>query len=303
MIFTPKQIHDLLKVIGDFHTIFVSTHVGIENLSFDEIAVLRSYKIPFTKYPSTVDYAFKFGILAHALGDERVKDMTFEQFKGFLKSKDFIPLTAVEKEVLNNLKYQFYSDIKGLGNKVSHDFKNVIVEADKKQRSKYEKIIRNAARRAVENRASVKQMVREIGMKTGDWARDLNRIADTILHDAYDSGRAQAITKMYGDDALVYKRVHNDACEDCKKAFWYKNGVPKIFKLKEILANGTNIGRKKKDWKPTVASLHPRCRCELTYVPVGATWDKKKKLFVVTELQSERAKQIARRLKVKVVKK
>lgn len=69
-------------------------------------------------------------------------------------------------------------------------------------------------------------------------------------------------------DIRVYKRVKNDGrqCGWCVKFYQNKDGSPKIYRLTDLLANGSNDGLPKSAWKPVVGSTHPRCRCELHYL-------------------------------------
>ena len=68
-----------------------------------------------------------------------------------------------------------------------------------------------------------------------------------------------------GKDTIVYKRVVNDKhlCNYCFKSYMNPDGTPKMYKLKELQANGSNDGKPKSQWKPVVGTHHPRCRCQL----------------------------------------
>ena len=51
--------------------------------------------------------------------------------------------------------------------------------------------------------------------------------------------------------------VHN--CQHCKRLHLGPDGQPRIFKLRELERNGTNFGRKARDWLPVVGATHPHC--------------------------------------------
>ena len=53
-----------------------------------------------------------------------------------------------------------------------------------------------------------------------------------------------------------------------------------VFPLKEIIANGNNIGRKVADWKPTISPTHPYCRCTINYKDPNIDWDAEMHAFV-----------------------
>jgi hypothetical protein len=58
----------------------------------------------------------------------------------------------------------------------------------------------------------------------------------------------------YVADGLI---VHN--CEMCKKLYLGSDNHPIIFKLEDLEANGTNVGRKQAQWLPVVGATHPHC--------------------------------------------
>ena len=88
-------------------------------------------------------------------------------------------------------------------------------------------------------------------------------------------------------------------CKHCIK-FYTTQGIgsqPRIFKLNELIDNGSNIGRKQVDWTPTLPGTHPFCRCELHYIPEGYVWDEETKQF---QPPKEHKRRVERKSKVKI---
>ena len=283
--FNLGQIKELMGVIDFYHTLFIGTNIGKDTLTKNDINTLKSRGIDVSKMPdeSIADYSYKFGILSEALGSKRSAGMNFDELKNFIASKNYIPLTSAEKATLEYVKHQMYSDIKGLGNRVSKDFSQTAIEIDRKRRLLYEKTIKDETAKIISQRKSVNELASELGHKTGDWARDFDRIADYTMHNAYQHGIASQMIKMYGEDCNVFYSVYERACPHCVRIY-LTDGVgsePKHFKLKDILANGSNIGRKTTDWLPSVSPLHPWCRCTMNLIPENGIWDKDKKRFVI----------------------
>src|ERR1035437_4245843 len=285
MLLNPNQLKELLNIIENFHIIFIAKHVGTDILSNEDKNILKHSGIDITKFPKIgkIEEAFHFGILADALSSSKAKNLSYSDFKRYLSSTRFIPLTKVERLALNNVKMQSYNDIKGLGNRISSDFTRVMIENDKKKRDKYEKIIKKQSQEAILDRKSVTEFASALGHKTKDWSRDFDRIADYILHDSFDRGKAQSIMSKVGGEAEVYKEVYSGACPSCIKAYLTAGigGKPKIFKLSVLLNNGSNIGRKQKDWLPVLGMMHPWCRCEVMQKETNETWNVEKKEFNV----------------------
>lgn len=64
------------------------------------------------------------------------------------------------------------------------------------------------------------------------------------------------------NEIYVFKRVNQDAalCPSCKKAYLVDGTqIPKVFKLSELQANGTNYGKKSSEYLPTITPLHVNC--------------------------------------------
>lgn len=310
MVFTPQQIEELLTVLDKYTTTFIAQKVGTNILTRKDLDLLRSSGIDLTKIPvgaSNVSHAFKFGLLSDAVGNDVAKKMSYDQFKTYLSSGKFIPLNTVEEAALQNLKIQTYSDVKRLGNRMSDEMRHEFVMANKKAHTiKHSKTVTDAAKRAIEHRQGVSHIVSELGHLTKRWDRDLGRIGDYVLHTAFDEGRASSFERRDGDNALVYKDVYPGACAHCQKAY-LEGGVgsePKIFKLSDLKANGTNIGRKVTEYLPVIGPLHPWCRCTLERVPFGFTltdyrsglWEWNGSMFVRKETRKPKVE----REKVKV---
>ena len=280
---SPSEVNDLLQIIDTHFNKFGALNINPDFLTPHEKILLQDAGVDLSAYTPTVENAFRYGMLSVALGTERAKNMSEYELKRYIKAKKFLPMDAREKEVLRSLEHQAYHEIKGLGLRIKQDINRAIIEQDVIKREKYEGVIKNSAKETIINRESVKDMTRRIGEQTGDWARDLDRISDYILHEAHDTGRAMEVKKMYGKKAKVYKHVFNQAGAQCVKLY-LTNGQgsePRIYTVDELMRNGSNIGRKTKDWKPVIGATHPWCRCELEYIPEGYEWNEKKNSYEI----------------------
>ena len=280
MIFNAQQVTDIVSILQRHQLTFIAKQLGLNYLSPIDRAILTAAGVDlnqFTNSQGIVEQAYLFGLLSEALGDERSKGMDYKQFQKFIKSGQFVPLTEEEKFVLEQVKNQSYNDISGLGSKIIQGTRNIVVRANLRQQNKIRNIIKKKAIDAVQFRQSAAKMASEIGHATGDWERDWLRIAYYVLQNSYNYGRARAIFRDHGDDAEVYFDVLKGACQHCRELYLTdpddEDSAPKIFKLKDILANGNNIGRKAADWLPTVSPIHPYCRCSIRYKDPNMEWD------------------------------
>lgn len=99
-----------------------------------------------------------------------------------------------------------------------------------------------------------------------EWRNRWKLIVDTELARASNYGAMDAILHnnkdKSPDDITVYKIGPMDGavCNECKKFWFMPDGTPRVYKMSELIAGGSNIGRKRKDWKPTVDNTHPNER-------------------------------------------
>lgn len=101
--------------------------------------------------------------------------------------------------------------------------------------------------------------------RVDNWEYRYRTIIGTELNRASNWGAMDAILHNNADQTpetiSVYKQGNKPgagACKYCAK-FWYMDdGVtPRVYKMSDLIANGSNIGKKAADWKPTIDSTHP----------------------------------------------
>lgn len=100
-----------------------------------------------------------------------------------------------------------------------------------------------------------------------NWESRWKTIVGTELNRASNWGSMDAIItnnpEKQPDEIIVYKIGPYDGatCQYCKKFWFLEDGkTPRLYKMSELMANGSNIGRKAREWKPTIDSTHPNER-------------------------------------------
>lgn len=287
MIFSQSQIQDMLSILKKHELIFIAGQLGLDFLSQFDKDILRASGIDLDKYKNKqgiVEHAFLFGILAEAIGDDRAKKMSYANFKKFLASGNFIPLSEQEEFALQNVKQRAYTDITNLGNRMRNSLSNSVLRNNQQQSLLVQKVIQKKAIKAIELRSGARGLASDLANTSKDWEVDWLRISYYITQEAYNSGRAQSILKQYGSDAEVYFDVFPEACNHCKELYLVEpenpDSEPQVFKLKDIIANGNNIGRRTEDWLPTISPIHPYCRCIINHKKPGFDWDNELRAFV-----------------------
>lgn len=303
MLLNQNQIQEINDIINLQHILFIAVNIGPEMLSDFELQQLKDANLLFPAYfdsqQTPFDEMFRWGQLASSLKDKDAKKLNYQNFKDFLKKNKHIPFSQVERNALNLAKQQASLDVRGLGNRICKETHQLIINADNKLKSAYEKTISEKLVDNIKNRGSISELVSELGYKTSDWSRDFGRISDYVMTQAYEEGRAAHIKQQYGDDALVYKKVFETACKKCVQLY-LTNGAgsePRVFTITQLQNNGTNIGRKVDEWLPTVGPTHPHCRCMLMYVDSNYEWNPETQDF---DKPKEFKRKVQRRSKVNI---
>jgi len=126
---------------------------------------------------------------------------------------------------------------------------------------------------AIEAGDNYKQLADSLATQFGEAQKDWRRVARTELQAAYNEGVVAATVSKSGYNARIARVPERDACQTCKKLF-LEDGIPKIFSIRELMANGNNVGKQKGDWLSTVWPVHPNCRCDTVSVPPGYGFDR-----------------------------
>lgn len=131
------------------------------------------------------------------------------------------------------------------------------------------------------------QMERALREATKDTEQDFDMVIRSELMNRSQEAFAQEILEgksIYsskGEDTRVFKNPNPDACKHCKRLYLERDGTPKVFKLADLMANGSNVGKKVADWKPVVGITHPHCQCVLQVLPENCTLDNQGRIKVV----------------------
>lgn len=180
--------------------------------------------------------------------------------------------------------------VRGLGNKLNEDLDRVIGETwagDSledtplpEERERQIEIIRRETAQELATSRDAKRLAGTLGDSTGDYARNWQRIAVTELQASHNEGRIISAVEMAGEGRAYVARINNsDACIKCIELFRDEDGGHKVFSVMQLEANGTNVGKKRSEWLPTIFPVHPNCQCDTIPVPEGFRVDSTGRLY------------------------
>lgn len=293
MILKFSQIENILNQISKNILVYIGVNLGEETLSLVDRSLLTSFGLNITGFSGTFPRYYRMyllGRLTQLIGDKNSQNLKYLDFEKYLQKNQYQPLTSFEEIQYELARQATYSHLKNLENRVRTDVEETITSV--LSRSEYEKIIKKEIEVGILERKSIGEIVSKIGHRTGDWSKDLGRIVDTEMNNIFQKGRAVQIMKSNpGKDPLVYKDVYEGACRHCIHLYLTKGlgSEPRVFRLSQLIANGTNIGRKVADWRAIIGSTHPFCKCTIRHIEDYMKWDKKLYKFVYNkeELKKE----------------
>jgi hypothetical protein len=219
---------------------------------------------------------------AAQLGED-ADSWTVAETKAWLK-KNPLPLGPAERAAVEHARAAAAIRCVGLGRSLADDWSVAVLEEDDDLRMERIGQLQDATATAIAERETAGKLRTRMGEATGDWARDLARIAETELQNCHSHGTAHQVAGDFGGDANVAKIPNPDACDTCRKLYLKPDGTPRIFKLSKLAANGSNVGRKRRDMLPTIDATHPYCHCTLVHVPDGFGFDEEWSLVPVEDL-------------------
>lgn len=291
---TIHQSEQLLRIIETNQSISIGREFGLEFLTDTDIERLEAAGIDvenlYSPEGDTVFTSFNLGMLSEALG-MATNAVTFEQLKEYIKGGHYIPLTEKEKFILDNIKRQAFNDVKAINGRIFKDVNQILIDESVATQQQF---LADELKVGLAKKETVRKIANRIAEKTGDWSRDFDRIIEYASNTALENGKAEMIERSYGEDALIWRRVYSHACQHCIRLY-LTGGIgsePRIFTLKEVKANGTNIGRKSAEWKAVICSTHPYCRCSWNYLPTGYKWNPETKQFDIYERPKMKRKPI-----------
>lgn len=179
--------------------------------------------------------------------------------------------------------------IRGLGATLADEASGIIFEEwsgeqlidtpDPARREAALEAVRQEIGTATLTKETAETAARRIRQRTGDLARNFERIATTELQATHNEGQIYQALYVEGEAARVARIPESGACDRCLALFLTREGKPRVFEVEELAANGTNVGRQPRDYLATAYPVHPNCRCDTIPVRAGQTIDARGRLI------------------------
>ena len=265
---TPNQMSQIRRIINSHMKIIMKLTVGRGN---PDSRLMESLGIP-KDTPDLITSSYLYG-KAGMISDQKLDGMTEQQIDKLLSE---IGVTKAERSSIQALRNKVSLYLDRIKQTLTTSVMTSAIDLDLQLWNTVRDVIPNA----VAQRNTIQQTASKLRDSSGDMFRDWHRVAQTEMWGAKCQGEVDTImngesplSKSKGE-TLVYMKPAPDACAKCKQLFLMPDGVtPRVFTLSQLMANGTNNGRRQTEWLAVVPPVHPNCRCTLNVMPPGTEFD------------------------------
>lgn len=279
MIFNNEQIQEILSLVDFRFADLVWKIFGPSHLTSQDKENLKKHGIdPGSLVKKIPPYwaNWMFGLLSGKLSDYQTKQISYKDLLDYLARRQYETPSKREIEEYEMACNRTYGYLKGLGDKMKKDISSYISDSELRMRMEQERAIKEGIKRGVIERDTTKLIAAKISNQLNDWSRDWNRIVETEYQGVFNMGRVQSYMREGdGRNTLIYFDVYPSACRHCIRLY-LTGGIgsePKLFTAEELIGNGTNIGRRVADWKPTIiTAVHPFCYDDKVEVLTNKGW-------------------------------
>jgi hypothetical protein len=264
---TSKKVQEIIaNIIKKHHLRLVIGFLGNKELSLVELALLEASGYDTSNKDSLLSLVYNHVFATHngdGTGPQSIGEMKVHQSVPGIKpvgdAHDFAieGLNDSAKACIEKLRVDTVTRIQNMVRDNNNDFRmDSLLNMD-----------RPDALDQVVRQSSVGKLRQKLRDASGDGNRDWTRIATTEISNAIGLASADRIVtdniKKDLEEVYVYRIAVNDAatCKWCKRFYIDEDGSPAVYKLSTLMANGSNMGKQRDAWQPTVMSTHPSERC------------------------------------------
>ena len=217
--------------------------------------------------------------------DRKKSLLSLAYFHNYLNqlTQEGVPTTAEEMEVQQQAIGEFRTlNEEAAEDMINADFRTKIekLQADVSSRllsiiSENNEAFRRGSLQVPGRSAELEKLIKESTLAklktqlrdtTGDANRDWNRVVVTEISDIIGMGSVDRILSQNpekaANDIIVYRIIVDDeaTCKWCRRFYQDSKGEPQLYRLSELLNNGSNYGKSKDSWKPVTGATHPNTR-------------------------------------------
>lgn len=263
MIVSKKTLEKIKKIIENNYRGLLISITGPSVLSEEELLVLKRAGYDVKDKDSLLSLIYYNNVindLSSQMGPISILEMQKQQQA---KPSDAMHRAVEEHlnenfaQVVEKLKSDVQAKTEGLIRDYNITHRNKVVQ-NKDRPKEIDKLVKQSSV------GGLKEVLRD-SLEGSE--KDFERLAITETSNALGMGSVDRIVAQNKDkkhsEIYVYRIPVNDAllCKFCRKFYLDGDESPAVYRLSQILNNGSNYGKKSIDWKAVSGATHPNERC------------------------------------------
>ena len=272
---TPLQRAKIGKLVRLRHSALLVELLGDNAVAPSVLKALKAAGLYRAPKPNIIRRAFEYG--RESIVEPRVMAMKPKEFNAYLRAHR-VELTPQDREAVTVLRRSFRHYMAANAQAYQAKLGAAIVKADKQLTRRAAQVTLQGQAMELERRKAVATIAKDLSTITMQQLGNVDIVTSTEANNAFQDGRAREILRNSAaegvEDPLVFKRPRIDCCPECATAYLEEDGkTPKVFRLSELMANGSNVGKSRADRVAVLDSFHPWCSCVTHRLLSGFTFD------------------------------
>lgn len=261
MFLSQEKIERIRQIVERGYARLVLEVVGGAALTDTQKQTLIDSGIDISNQPDSLLKLLYFNHLFNMVDGKNHTPQTASELKS--QSHQMIADSERQKFVLNHLNQNLTNQINKLKNDTTSRVQTAITNSNLEYSNKI--VDQDDSNKFIkeEHVANLKTKLNDI---RDQGAKEWKRTSVTELSNAISLGGVDRVLSTNENkspsEIYVYKLIvqDNKTCSYCKKFFQDNDGTPALYRLSELLGNGTNIGKKQAEWLPVTGPIHINCR-------------------------------------------
>lgn len=272
---SKEALKAIAEIVSKYQSAITVRYTGPDAVSAEELSRLIREGILDQKDVggSAIEDAWLIGRIREIAPEKELEKMTPEEFRnrfrGLLSS-----LSDEQRKKLDLIKESARTQLIGLGDHVQAKIRGTLLNISFDHANEYlGEPVKNILEEAYIQDSSLAKLVTNLRQNAGDFSAKWTTIATTEYSRAINVGACDLMIEKNKDktpeDIYCYFLVVNDSklCRHCHDKYLNSNGTPRVFKMSELISNGSNYGKKAAAWKASIGGMHPNCRCVVSEIP------------------------------------
>lgn len=262
---TPEKLKKIKEIVDKKYNTLTIAVFGPELFNKEELVYLKEHNLLSMEDLNYLDLVYNHTYLNQydpKKSPISIPDMKAQQIKN---PKD-LPRSELHSKTMDSIETSIKTNIEKLKQDVMVKIEGSLKNSTLENTMQHIITPKTPEERKEFERKSIKQMAQELKGLSNNVAYQWERTVRTEMSNAVGIASVDAIVNMRKgkslDEIYVYRLIMGaGTCKWCTSFYQDSDGTPKLYRLSELVSNGSNYGRHTSEWKPVALATHPNERC------------------------------------------